>query len=359
MMWIVILAVVLAMAAAGAVYLTVCISRFNTVTKFKKRVKYPLSFAVLAAVYVIFMLTMSGVNAIVVCLSAVMFFVLMDIIGAGYKRQKGKSLSGSFKGWCALLLTAVYLLAGYYLCHNVWQTNYTLDTEKNIRLKIAMLADSHIGTTFDGEGFARHIKTIEAENPDILIIAGDFADDSSKKADVIRACRALGEMKTKYGVWFAYGNHDKGYYNKRDFTADELETELKDNGVHILEDEYEFVDDSFYVVGRKDDPFEERKNINALLSGIDTSKYIIVIDHEPNDYENEAASPADLVLSGHTHGGQLFPITYVGEWFKINDRTYGHEKRNNTDFIVTSGISDWAVKFKTGTKSEFVIVDVE
>ncbi len=118
------------------------------------------------------------------------------------------------------------------------------------------------------------------------------------------------------------------------------------------------MDDSFYVVGRKVSSFGERKPINELLKEIDTSKYIIVIDHIPDDYENEADSAADLVLSGHTHGGQLVPITYVSEWFGINDRVYGHERRNETDFIVTSGISDWEIQFKTGTKSEYVMLDV-
>ena len=65
------------------------------------------------------------------------------------------------------------------------------------------------------------------------------------------------------------------------------------------------------------------------------------------------------MVSGHTHGGQFFPVTYVGEWIGANDRTYGHEKRNGTDFIVTSGISCWELPFKTGTKSEYVIIDVK
>ena len=81
--------------------------------------------------------------------------------------------------------------------------------------------------------------------------------------------------------------------------------------------------------------------------------------HEPTDYEKESQTKADLVVSGHTHGGQLFPVTYFGVWFGIMDRVYGHENREGTDFIVTSGISDWAIKFKTGTKSEYVIVDVQ
>ena len=64
------------------------------------------------------------------------------------------------------------------------------------------------------------------------------------------------------------------------------------------------------------------------------------------------------MLSGHTHGGQLLPINRIGELFGVNDRTYGHENINGTDFIVTSGISDWEVIFKTGTKSEYVIINI-
>ena len=94
------------------------------------------------------------------------------------------------------------------------------------------------------------------------------------------------------------------------------------------------------------------------MRGIKKDKYIIVLDHEPNDYNNEAATSADLVLSGHTHGGQLFPVTLLVDWFNINDRTYGYEKRNGTEFIVTSGISDGQIIFKTGTKSEYVIIDI-
>ena len=94
------------------------------------------------------------------------------------------------------------------------------------------------------------------------------------------------------------------------------------------------------------------------MKDVPAENYTIVLDHQPNDYDNEAAANADLVVSGHTHGGQLFPVTYVGEWFNINDRTYGHEKRSDTDFIVTSGIADWEIQFKTGAKSEYVIIDV-
>ena len=98
--------------------------------------------------------------------------------------------------------------------------------------------------------------------------------------------------------------------------------------------------------------------MSTLVKNLDSSKYIIVMDHQPNDYNNESNANVDLVLSGHTHGGQLLPINKIGQWIGANDKTYGIEKRNNTNFIITSGISDWAVNFKTGCKSEYVVVDI-
>ena len=98
--------------------------------------------------------------------------------------------------------------------------------------------------------------------------------------------------------------------------------------------------------------------MEELVSGLDSDKYTIVLDHQPHDYSAQTAAGVDLVLSGHTHGGQLFPVNYMGEWTKENEKTYGLATRQNTNFIVTSGISDWAIKFKTGCKSEYVVIDV-
>lgn len=69
----------------------------------------------------------------------------------------------------------------------------------------------------------------------------------------------------------------------------------------------------------------------------------------------------DLVLSGHTHGGQLFPLMTVENLTHLtpDDRVYGYEKRGATNFIVTSGISDWAIKFKTGCRSEYLLLEID
>jgi predicted MPP superfamily phosphohydrolase len=182
---------------------------------------------------------------------------------------------------------------------------------------------------------------------------------------MINATRTLGQMKTKYGIYYISGNHDKGYYGAahRGFSEDDLFNELKKNGINILQDESILVDNLFYVIGRRDYSVQHeqgghRKSIEELTKDLDKSKYMIVLDHQPVEYDKEADAKVDLVLSGHTHGGQLFPFNKIGKWIKANDLVYGYEKRQDTDFIVTSGISDWAIKFKTGTKSEFVIINI-
>jgi predicted MPP superfamily phosphohydrolase len=255
---------------------------------------------------------------------------------------------------------------GWYFAHNVWNTEYNLTTEKNIKdLRVVMFADSHIGTTFGGEEFAKHLEEIQSQNPDIVVVVGDYVDDGTTRENMIIATKNLGKIKTKYGTYFVFGNHDKGYYGskRRGFNVNNLIKELTDNGIMVLKDESILIDDSFYIIGRQDhsmiqERIGSRMSMAELIKGLDKNKYMIVLDHQPTDFKNQADSGVDLVLSGHTHGGHLFPFNQVGKWIGANDLVYGHEKRKNTDFIVTSGISDWAIKFKTGTKSEFVTINI-
>ncbi len=363
--WIIIVVVALALTALGVIYLASAVGRFGAIRALSGEDKWRrrgLSLIVVAAVFVTLVLIFDYINAIVILLHTTTFFLLGRFVIYIIKIVRGKEINSkkNWAGWIAIVYTVFYMAAGFYLCNNIWQTDYQLSTDKSVgEVKVALFADSHIGATFDGEGFAKQMDVIMGAKPDIVLIAGDYVDDDTTKEDMITCCAALGKMKPKYGVWYAYGNHDKGYYSSehRGFTAEELEAELVKNGVHVMKDDVETID-NICIVGRKDKSME-RKELSELLEGVDDSKYIIVMDHQPNDYEKESQTKADLVLSGHTHGGQLLPVTYFGKWFGINDAIYGYERRENTDFIVTSGISDWRMKFKTGTKSEYVMIDVK
>ena len=363
--WIIILIVSLLSCLVGVIYLTATVTKFpfiNRISNGKKWLRNLISLLLVIVTFLILMQIWSLTNAIVVFLGAFVIRLVLGILGAIIKKIRGREFKFYWQGWGAIILTVAYFAVGYYLNFNVWTTEYKLQTDKlDGGLRIAMFADSHIGTTFDGDGFAEKMDEIMKYNPDILLIVGDYVDDGTTKEDMIKASEALGELKVPYGVWYAIGNHDRGYNRAEDKTFDERELvkALMDNGVGILVDESVLIDDRFYLVGREDAYYADRASIEELTKDLDKNIYTIVMDHQPTDYANEAAAGVDLVLSGHTHGGQLFPVNHVGDWFGINDRTYGYEKRNNTDFIVTSGISCWEIKFKTGTKSEFVIIDLE
>ena len=180
---------------------------------------------------------------------------------------------------------------------------------------------------------------------------------------MLAACEALGKLKTPYGVFFAYGNHDDGYFRSGTFTGEELRKALTDNGVKILEDEAVLLANSTqgnvcYIVGRKDASARDRLSIEELTEELDPEVYTVVLDHQPTDFDAEAQAKVDLVLCGHTHGGHLFPTGLVGVWFGGNDLCYGKDVREGSTFIVSSGISGWAMPFKTGCISEIVTVRV-
>lgn len=319
---------------------------------------------------------MNVVNTAIVMIHMSIYWFIAELIGKIVKKiinkrksglhEESKNIdSGKFRpyltGIIVLCFEICYFSVGWYQAHHVWRTEYTLKTDKDLgidNLKVAMFADSHVGALFDGEGFAERLKVIQEENPDILLIPGDFVDDDTTREDMIACCQALKDFKCRYGIYMVYGNHDKGYYRYRDFTVDELVAELENSGVILLEDEAVLIGDMFYIIGRQDYSVQNRMQIRDIISELDQSKYMIVLDHQPTAYAEESETGVDLVVSGHTHGGQLLEMNIAAYFMKANDRTYGTEKRDNTRFIVTSGISDWAIKFKTGTFSEYCIINV-
>lgn len=298
-------------------------------------------------------------NYIVIVLHLVVIAGLVNFVFLFLKKFSKKKYNVNLPAIITFAITFVYLAGGWYVAHHVVESNYSLTSGKvSGQLKIAMFADSHLGTTFDGNGFAKELSKIQKSNPDVLFMAGDFVDDDTTKEDMIVACDALGKFEAKYGIFFVYGNHDRGYFRYRNFTEDELETELQKNGVVILEDEIVQLTDEVVIVGRQDKSVHSRKNISELMQDIDSNKYVIVLDHQPGDYDAEAAAKVDMVLSGHTHGGWLFPMGIINKYIGPDDRIYGEEYRDKSYFLVTSGISDWALQFKTGTKAEYTIIDI-
>lgn len=368
-MWMIIVWTVMAVVIASLFYLGARVPHLISLeglSEWGKFKQFSLGLLITLGFFGIIVLCIDFVNALVCALYVAMIWLASDLIFWVVQKVGNVTFEHYYAGWVALIVSVLALSVGWFLDHHVWQTNYKLTTNKDVpELKVAMFADSHIGTTFKADVFAKHLEKIQAQNPDVLVVVGDYVDDGTTKEEMIKATQALGQINTKYGVYFVFGNHDKGYYGSahRGFSANDLIAELTKRGIKVLRDEKALIGDAFYLVGRRDysvvrEQGGVRQSMQELVEGLDKNKYMIVLDHQPTEFDKQADAQVDLVLCGHTHGGQLFPFNQVGKWIGANDLVYGHERRQNTDFIVTSGISDWAIKFKTGTKSEFVIIDI-
>lgn len=380
-MWLFILGSVMIASVAGVLFV---LSRMEKLT-FIERLSHGranrkklISFGILLMLCLIIYFLSGAMNLMIILIHLLIVWILAELAATvvlklcfGSRKSESRDESASdtatkqrchnhedYVALFSVVFTCVYLAIGMYLNYSVVETDYTLSTDKSVGdVRIVQFADSHIGTSLSGERLARYVDRMNTLEPDVVVITGDFIDESTNRKEMYAACEALGRLKTRYGVYYAYGNHDRGYFrgDKRGYDGNDFAKALEDNNVEILEDEAKLIDDRFYIVGRLDGA---RLSAESIVEGLDKSRYMVMLDHEPSDYAAEAAVGADLVLSGHTHGGQLLPVIHAGEWMGANDATYGYERIGDTDFIVSSGISSWQIKFKTGCRSEFVVVDV-
>lgn len=359
-MWRLLMIALFFIALLDAVYVVCRFHKFALIHRIAKKNRLLAWLACLLPVAVCALFLLINVYAaVIVFIHLALIWMLADLIGWVIKKRARRSFRRYWAGLVALCITAVYLGIGWFNAHHVFISRYTFTSDKlSSPLRVALVSDSHLGITLSGDTFAREMERLQQYAPNVLLLAGDFVDDDSSREDMLAACDALGRFDAPFGVYFIYGNHDKGYFNYRNFSTAELDDALLRNHVVILEDASVLLDDRFYIIGRQERTERSRASMPALTDGLDASKYMILLDHQPNDYAAEAASPVDLVLSGHTHGGHIFPAGQIGLLMGSNDRRYGAETRNGTAFVVTSGISGWAIPFKTGTFSETVVIDI-
>ena len=159
------------------------------------------------------------------------------------------------------------------------------------------------------------------------------------------------DLTAPLGVYGVLGNHE--YYGR---TIPQFLKEMERVGVTMLLDEIVKVEDSFFLVGRKDKTDSKRKTMEELLAKIDPSLPIIVMDHQPSELKEAEKSGADLILSGHTHRGQMAPNHLITR--KVFELDWGYLKKNQLHAIVSSGYGFWGPPLRIGSRSEVVLIEV-
>lgn len=309
-------------------------------------------------------------------LYAIMITVLMLIIrtvlrcGVKVKHEKLYSRKGIImRGSCMIALWLTVCIGGIINASWVRQTDYDITVNKNNGnagdLNVVLVADLHLGFNIGNTIMEEMVERINACDADIVLIAGDIFDndyDAIHKPE--RIIDTLKKIKSKYGVYACYGNHDvvepilAGFsfnYEEKKESDPRMEEFLEAAGVILLRDEAVLIDDSFYIYGRPDKSkpgrdIDDRKQGDEITAGLDKSKPIIVVDHQPYEQRELAAAGVDVLLNGHTHNGQSFPLNIVVNLAMEN--AYGYKEFDGLQNIVTSGVGLFGPKMRVFTKSE-------
>ena len=274
-------------------------------------------------------------------------------------------------------MALIILISVYGILHvgTIKVTPYEVAVNKKVKdmdsLKIVLLADTHFGYSINCRHAQKMVEKINAQDPDIVCIAGDiFDNDYDAISNPEGVCNALKSIKSRYGVYACWGNHDldepilAGFTfggKKKDQADPRMEQLLRDANIHLLTDEAELIDDKFYVVGRNDSSRThklggQRLSPAQLTKDLDLDKPVIFIDHQPKQLQETADAGADLDLCGHTHDGQIFPGNLFIHLFWEN--SFGYLKKDKMHNIVTSGVGVWGPDMRVGTNCEICPITV-
>lgn len=317
-----------------------------------------------------------------IMLYSLLYVVLFDLLRLIAKHTKlkntllfsrGSVISiGSVVVACAVA-TCLY---GIFNARNIKVNEYSVTVNKSCgsdkHLKAVLVADMHMGYAIGVDHITNMVEKINQQDADIVIIAGDIFDNSYDGMDDPEGIKAqLKSIKSKYGVYAVYGNHDIDEKILMGFTFDwggkQLNSEkmtnfMKECNIKLINDESVLINDEFYLVGRRDTdkPGTEdgtRAEISELTKDLDKTKPIFVLSHEPDELQKTADAGADIDFSGHTHDGQLFPGNLTIGLFWENP--CGMIKKDNMYSIVTSGVGVYGTFMRVGTDAEICTVDID
>jgi len=280
------------------------------------------------------------------------YYGIYDLISYFFKKiKKYKFLI--FK--IIILFNILTLIYGYFNADNIIikEININSSKIKEKSYKIAQISDVHFSSLV-GEKKALQIKNIiDTINPDLVLFTGDFVDKGVKDLDKIT--NILKKINPKFGKFAVTGNHE--YYTGIVYSKEFL----NEAGFTILENSYTLIDNNINLVGLNDPTSyiftkEEAVSKVTLLKESYYNNYTILLMHQPKLIK-EATAYFDLMLSGHTHGGQFFPFTiFVKLAFPYLRGLY--ELENNTYLFVSSGTVYWGPPYRFLSNSEITVFNI-
>lgn len=272
---------------------------------------------------------------------------------ANYPRFKRHLLSAVVM-FVALLLAAGYINARYPVVRNL-SVSLPHASKKPAEFSMLVISDIHMGPKMGVRQLNRIVELANRQNPEIILLAGDIIDEEIDFLKRQGLKMALSKLNAPYGVFGVMGNHE--YISG----GEEAYAFLTANGVKVLRDTTIKVKELFYLIGRED--FQKRtfvgvgrKDLSELMKLTTDGFPVVVLDHQPVHPEAAAREGAHLMISGHTHHGQLWPLNFVTR--AIYTLSFGHKVVEGMHLLVSNGIGTWGPPVRIGNRPEMVLIDI-
>jgi predicted MPP superfamily phosphohydrolase len=220
--------------------------------------------------------------------------------------------------------------------------------------RLVTFSDAHLSSTYGGRRFERVVELVNEQRPDAVAIVGDLVD--GELTHLREEVAPLADLVSEQGVFFVPGNHEH-YVDTRAWLR-----HLPTLGVHVLRNERVALGrggPTFDLAGIDDVPpdgADPAAQLDAALDGRDESTPVVLLAHEPVLIDAAEAAGVDLQLSGHTHGGQLWPLDYA---IRLSQPvTEGYRRYGDTQLYVTSGVGFWGPPMRVGARPVVIVVEL-
>ncbi len=253
-------------------------------------------------------------------------------------------------GW---VLAATLLLLGCGYCryrHPVTRTEELTIDRLSGSMRVVAVSDLHLGYGTGRRMLARYVDRINALQPDLILIGGDLIDHGIEPLCDERMEEELQRLQAPLGIYMVPGNHE--YFGGMDQTL----RFLARTPVRLLRDSVAVLPNGVQVIGRDDRSNPHRLPLDELLAGTDPDRPRLLLDHQPYALAETVQAGIDLQFSGHTHRGQVWPLSWVTDC--LFEQSHGCRQWGATHICVSSGLSLWGPPFRIGTQSEVVVLEL-
>lgn len=254
--------------------------------------------------------------------------------------------------WIASVVVCAVLAYGYWNYRHPRVVKLELEVDRPIEggaMRIVAASDIHLGEGTGRDALRRYVEMINAQSPDVVLIAGDLIDNSVVPVMRDAMCEEFDSIDAP--IYMSAGNHE---YISGLQRVEEL---LSDTPIRLLRDSIAVLPNGVQVIGRDDRSNRHRESLSALVAKADAASPIIVLDHQPYNLDESEKLGIDLQISGHTHRGQVWPLNWLTD--RMYEQSYGYRCWSNTHIYVSSGLSLWGPPFRIGTRSELVVIDLK